>query len=83
MAVKASGKGDVYFPPLRGWTPDRPWARPCIVDECQQEHAPTGCTLFKNKSPEDRLQEQEPGGQALRARARRTGFKSKSPEDRL
>jgi hypothetical protein len=25
------------------------------VDECREEHAPTACALFKEKSPEDRL----------------------------
>jgi hypothetical protein len=55
MAVKASGKGEVHFPPPRGWTLDHPWGRPCLVEECKEEHAPTACALFKNKSPEERL----------------------------
>jgi hypothetical protein len=28
MAVKASGKEEVHFPPPRGWTPDHPCGRP-------------------------------------------------------
>jgi hypothetical protein len=55
MAVKAVGKGELHFPPPKKWSPDHPWGRPCIVDECREEHAPTSCTLFKNKVPEDRL----------------------------
>jgi hypothetical protein len=53
MAVKAGGKG--LPAPQEGGPPDHPWARPCIVEECQEEHAATACTLFKSKSPEDRL----------------------------
>jgi hypothetical protein len=55
MAVKVSGKGDVHIPPPRGWTPDHPWGRPCLVEECKEKHTPTACTLFKNKCPEERL----------------------------
>ncbi len=55
MAVKAVGKGEPHFPPPKRWSPDHPWGRPCIVYECREEHAPTSCTLFKNKAPEDRL----------------------------
>jgi hypothetical protein len=55
MAVKERGKGEAHFPPLRGWTPDHPWSRPCLVDDCKGKHAHTVCTLFKNKSPEERL----------------------------
>jgi hypothetical protein len=56
MAVKAIGKGEPHFPPPKKWSPDHPWGRPCIVGECREEHAPTSCALFKNKTPEDRLQ---------------------------
>jgi hypothetical protein len=55
MAVKAIGKGEPHFPPPKKWSPDHPWGGPCIVDECREEHAPTSCTLFRNKTPEDRL----------------------------
>ncbi len=55
MAVKAVGKGEPHFPPPKRWSLDHPWGRPCIVDECQEEHAPPSCTLFKNKAPEERL----------------------------
>ncbi len=55
MAVKAVGKGEPHFPHPKRWSPDHPWGRPCIVDECREEHVPTSCTLFKNKAPEDRL----------------------------
>jgi hypothetical protein len=55
MAVKAVGKGEPHFPPPKRWSPDHPWGRPCIVDECQEEHAPSSCMLFKNKAPEERL----------------------------
>jgi hypothetical protein len=53
MAVKAVGKGEPHFPPPKKWSPDHPWGRPCIVDECREEHAPTSCALFKSKTPED------------------------------
>jgi hypothetical protein len=55
MAVKVSGKGDVHFPHPRSWTPDHPWGRPCLVEECKEKHTPTACTLFNNKCPEERL----------------------------
>ncbi len=55
MAVKAVGKGEPHFPPPKRWSPDHPWGRPCIVDECLEEHAPPSCTLFKSKTPEERL----------------------------
>ncbi len=55
MAVKAIGKGEPHFPPPKKWSPDHPWGRPCLVDECREEHAPTACALFKGKTPEDRL----------------------------
>jgi hypothetical protein len=55
MAVKAIGKGEPHFPPPKKWSPDHPWGRPCIVDECREEHAHTSCALFKGKTPEDRL----------------------------
>ncbi len=55
MAVKVTNKGEVYFPPPKKWSPDHPWGRPCLVDECREEHATTACALFKEKSPEDRL----------------------------
>jgi hypothetical protein len=55
MAVKAVGKGEPHFPPPKRWSPDHPWGRPCIVDECREELAPRSCTLFKNKAPEERL----------------------------
>ncbi len=48
MTVKATGKGEVHFPPPRKWTPEHPWGRPCFVDECGEEHAPTACALFKD-----------------------------------
>jgi hypothetical protein len=54
MAVKAVSKGEPHFPPPKRWSPDHPWGRPCIVDECREEYAPTSCTLFKNMTPEDR-----------------------------
>ncbi len=41
MAVKATNKGEVHFPPPRKWSPDHPWGRPCLVDECREENAPT------------------------------------------
>jgi hypothetical protein len=46
MAVKAVGKEEPHFPPPKRWSPDHPWGRPCIVDECREEHAPQSCTLF-------------------------------------
>jgi hypothetical protein len=49
MAVKAVGKGEPHFPPPKKWSPDHPWGRPCIVDECREEHAPTSCALFKTR----------------------------------
>jgi hypothetical protein len=55
MVVKAVGKGEPHFPPPKRWSPDHPCGRPCIVDECREEHAPPSCTLFKNKAPEERL----------------------------
>jgi hypothetical protein len=55
MAVKAVGKGEPHFPPPKRWSTDHPWGRPCIVDECREEHAPPSCTLFKNKTLEERL----------------------------
>ncbi len=55
MAVKAVGKEEPHFPPPKRWSPDHPWGRPCIVDECREEHAPPSCTLFKSKTPEERL----------------------------
>ncbi len=55
MAVKAVGKWEPHFPPPKKWSPDHPGGRPCIVDECREEHEPTSCTLFRNKTPEDRL----------------------------
>jgi hypothetical protein len=48
MAVKTTANG-------KWWTPDHLWTRPCIVEECREEHAPTACPLFKAKSPEERL----------------------------
>jgi hypothetical protein len=35
MAVKATGKGEPHFPPPKKWSPDHPWGRPCLVDECR------------------------------------------------
>jgi len=55
MAVKATSKEEPHFPPPRRWSPDHPWGRPCIVDECPEEHAPPSCALFKSKTPEERL----------------------------
>jgi hypothetical protein len=55
MAVKAVSKGEPHFPPPKRWSPDHPWGRPCIVDECREEHAPPSCALFKGKTPEERL----------------------------
>jgi hypothetical protein len=55
MTVKATGKGEVRFPPPRKWTPEHPWGRPCLVDDCKEEHAATACALFKGKSLEERL----------------------------
>jgi hypothetical protein len=55
MAVKAVSKGEPHFLPPKKWSPDHLWGRPCTVDECREEHAPTSCALFKNKTPEDRL----------------------------
>jgi hypothetical protein len=55
MAVKTIGKGGPHFPSPKKWSPDHPWGRPCLVDECREEHAPTSCALFKGKTPEDRL----------------------------
>jgi hypothetical protein len=55
MAVKATSKEEPHFPPPRRWSPDHPRGRPCIVDECSEEHAPPSCALFKSKTPEERL----------------------------
>ncbi len=55
MTVRAASKGEVHFPPPRKWTPVHPWVRPCLVDECREEHTPMACALFKDKSPEERL----------------------------
>jgi len=55
MAVKATSKGEPHFPPPKKWSPDHLWGRPCLMDECREEHAPTACALFKDKSPEDWL----------------------------
>jgi len=55
MAVKATSKEEPHFPPPKRWSPDHPWGRPCIVDECTEEHAPPSCALFKSKTPEERL----------------------------
>jgi hypothetical protein len=55
MAVKAVGKEEPHFPPPKRWSPDHPWGRPCIVDECREEHAPPSCALFKSKMPKERL----------------------------
>jgi hypothetical protein len=55
MAVKATSKEEPHFPPPKRWSPDHPWGRPCIVDECKEEHAPPSCALFKSKTPEERL----------------------------
>jgi hypothetical protein len=55
MAVKAVAKGEPHFPPRKRWSPDHPWGRPCIMDECREEHAPPPCALFKSKTPDERL----------------------------
>ncbi len=55
MAVKATIKEEPHFPPPRRWSPDHPWGRPCIMDECSEEHAPPSCAVFKSKTPEERL----------------------------
>jgi hypothetical protein len=55
MAVKVVAKGKPDFPPPKRWSPDHPWGRPCIVDECREEHAPPLCALFKGKTPDERL----------------------------
>jgi hypothetical protein len=55
MAVKATSKEEPHFPPPKRWSPDHPWGRPCIVDECKEKHAPPSCALFKSKTPEERL----------------------------
>jgi hypothetical protein len=55
MAAKASSKGELHFLPPKKWLPNHPWGRPCLVDECREEHAPTACALFKGKAPEERL----------------------------
>jgi hypothetical protein len=48
MAVKAVGKKEPNFPPPKRWSPDHPWGRPCIVNECREEHAPPFmCTVQK------------------------------------
>jgi hypothetical protein len=55
MAVKAVAKKEPHFPPPKRWSPDHPWGRPCIADECREEHAPPSCALFKGKTPDERL----------------------------
>ncbi|MFN9905450.1 MAG: hypothetical protein ACK56F_04905, partial [bacterium] len=52
---KATTKEEPHFPPPRRWSPDNPWGRPCIMDECSEEHAPPSCAVFKSKTPEERL----------------------------
>ncbi len=55
MTVKTASKVELHFPPPRKWTPEHPWGRPCLVDECREAHAPTASALFKEKSPAERL----------------------------
>jgi hypothetical protein len=55
MAIRTEAIKDVNFPPPKGWAPNLPWFRPCVVEGCREEHAPTKCPLFKAKSPQDRL----------------------------
>jgi hypothetical protein len=47
MAVKATGEEEPHFPPPKRWSPDHPWGRPCIVDECSEEHAPPSCACLR------------------------------------
>jgi hypothetical protein len=52
MAVMATNKGEVHFPPPKKWSPDHPWGWPCLVDECRQGGArPYGMHLVQRKKP--------------------------------
>jgi hypothetical protein len=55
MSIMREAKRDENFPPPKGWAPNLPWFRPCVVEGCREEHAPTECPHFKANSPQDRL----------------------------
>jgi hypothetical protein len=41
MTIRTEAKRVVDFPPPRGWAPNLPQVRPCIVEGCREEHALT------------------------------------------
>ena len=55
MAVRTEDD-KIHFPPPKAWDPEFKWIQKCVMEKCDQKHAPPACELFKKLTPIERLE---------------------------